>query len=291
MLNCIGVIGTGQMGIGIAHIVALSGASVKLMDIDAKKLNAAVILIEKNMRRQVDKSKISDDDMQSALARIEYGDDYKFFNKCDLVIESASENEEIKRDIFKKLTPHLNDKAIIATNTSSISITRLAANTDRPDRFCGIHFMKPVPSMKLVELIRGLATSEESFKICKDFAENQLGKTVAIAEDFPGFIVNRILLPMVNEAIYTLYEGVGNVAAIDRAMKLGANHPLGPLELADYIGLDTCLAILNVLYSDLADPKYRPCPLLAKYVEAGWLGVKNGRGFYDYSTDTPRPTR
>ncbi len=291
MLNCIGVIGTGQMGIGIAHVVALSGASVKLMDIDAKKLNAAVILIEKNLRRQIDKSKINQEDMQAALARIEYSDDYGFFNECDLVIEAASENEEIKRDIFKKLTPYLNDKAIIATNTSSISITRLAANTDRPDRFCGIHFMKPVPSMKLVELIRGLATSEESFKICKDFAENQLGKTVAVAEDFPGFIVNRILLPMVNEAIYTLYEGVGNVVAIDRAMKLGANHPLGPLELADYIGLDTCLAILNVLYSDLSDPKYRPCPLLAKYVEAGWLGVKNGRGFYDYSTDIPRPTR
>lgn len=291
MLNCVGVIGSGQMGSGIAHVSALSGATVKLMDTNEKQLVAALALIAENMDRQISRKTISDADKKAALARIETSTSYEFFSDCDLVIESASENEEVKREIFKTLTPHLKPEAIIGTNTSSISVTRLAANTDRPDRFCGVHFMKPVTGMKLVELIRGLATSEETFKTCRDFTEKQLGKTIAVSEDFPGFIVNRILLPMVNEAIYTLYEGVGTVTAIDTAMKLGTKHPLGPLELADYIGLDTCLAILNVLHSDLADPKYRPCPLLAKYVEAGWLGVKAGRGFYDYSGEEPRPTR
>lgn len=291
MLNCVGVIGSGQMGAGIAHVSVLSGATVKLMDVNEKQLKSALVLIAENMERQVSRGSISDADMKAALGRIETSTGYEFFGDCDLVIEAASENEEVKREIFKTLTPHLKDEAIIGTNTSSISVTRLAANTDRPDRFCGIHFMKPVPAMQLVELIRGLATSEETFSTCRDFAENQLGKTIAVSEDFPGFIVNRILLPMVNEAIYTLYEGVGTVTAIDTAMKLGTKHPLGPLELADYIGLDTCLAILNVLHGDLADSKYRPCPLLAKYVEAGWLGVKTGRGFYDYSGETPRPTR
>ena len=291
MFKTIGVIGAGQMGNGIAHISALSGAVVKMLDVEQAPLESALALISKNLDRQVERDSISADDKTAALARIETGTDYAMFADCDIVIESATENEELKREIFRTLIPHLRDDAIIASNTSSISVTRLAANTDRPERFCGVHFLKPVPAMSLVEIIRGLATSEDTFEKCRDFAEKQLGKTVAIAEDFPGFIVNRILLPMVNEAIYTLYEGVGTVTAIDTAMKLGTKHPLGPLELADFIGLDTCLAILNVLHTDLADAKYRPCPLLVKYVEAGWLGVKTGRGFYDYSEDVPRPTR
>jgi len=224
------------------------------------------------------------------MARISTGTDYALFGDCDLVIEAATENEDVKRAIFKQLVPHLNDEALIATNTSSISITRLASTTDRPERFIGMHFMNPVPVMKLVEIIRGIATDENTFESVRVLAE-KLGKTSATSEDFPAFIVNRILLPMINEAVYTLYEGVGTVEAIDTAMKLGANHPMGPLELADFIGLDTCLAIMNVLYDGLADSKYRPCPLLVKYVEAGWLGRKVGRGFYDYSTDTPVPTR
>ena len=291
MFKTIGVIGAGQMGNGIAHVSALSGATVKMLDVADGQLEDAMTLIGGNMDRQVTRGTISAEEREAALGRIESGNDYAMFGDCDIVIESATEHEELKREIFRTLIPHLRDDAIIGTNTSSISVTRLAANTDRPERFCGVHFLKPVPAMQLVEIIRGLATSEETFEKCRDFAEKQLGKTIAVSEDFPGFIVNRILLPMVNEAIYTLYEGVGTVTAIDTAMKLGTKHPLGPLELADFIGLDTCLAILNVLHTDLADAKYRPCPLLVKYVEAGWLGVKTGRGFYDYSTDTPRPTR
>ena len=291
MFKTIGVIGAGQMGNGIAHVSALSGATVKMLDVADGQLEDAMTLIGGNMDRQVTRGTITAEEREAALGRIESGNDYAMFGDCDIVIESATEHEELKREIFRTLIPHLRDDAIIGTNTSSISVTRLAANTDRPERFCGVHFLKPVPAMQLVEIIRGLATSEDTFEKCRDFAEKQLGKTIAVSEDFPGFIVNRILLPMVNEAIYTLYEGVGTVTAIDTAMKLGTKHPLGPLELADFIGLDTCLAILNVLHTDLADAKYRPCPLLVKYVEAGWLGVKTGRGFYDYSGDVPRPTR
>lgn len=291
IFKTIGVIGAGQMGNGIAHVSALSGARVKILDVGEEQLSQAMQLIEDAMSRQLQRTSITEADKKEALSRIEVGTDYSMFGDCDIVIETATESEELKREIFRTLTPHLRDDAIIGSNTSSISVTRLAANTDRPELFCGVHFMKPVPAMPLVELIRGLATSEETFEKCRKFSEDQLGKTVAVAEDFPGFIVNRILLPMVNEAIYTLYEGVGTVTAIDTAMKLGAKHPLGPLELADFIGLDTCLAILNVLHNDLADAKYRPCPLLVKYVEAGWLGVKTGRGFYDYSGPEPRPTR
>ena len=291
MFKTVGVIGAGQMGNGIAHVSAASGAEVKLMDLSESQLEAAIALIDANMERQVARGTLSATDKAEALARIETGSSYEFFSDCDIVIESATENEELKREIFRNLTPHLRQDAIIGTNTSSISVTRLAANTDRADRFCGVHFMKPVPAMPLVELIRGLATSEETFEKCQAYAETQLGKTVAVSEDFPGFIVNRILLPMVNEAIYALYEGVGTVTAIDTAMKLGTKHPLGPLELADFIGLDTCLAIMNVLHDGLADTKYRPCPLLTKYVEAGWLGRKTQRGFYDYRGEEPVPTR
>ena len=290
MIEVIGIIGAGQMGNGIAHVSSVAGYSVQLLDMDQERLDAALATIEKNMARQVRRTLLSDEDKAAALGRIQTSLDYASFGDCDIVIEAAAEDESVKREIFKTLVPHLSEKTLIASNTSSISITRLATITDRPERFIGMHFMNPVPMMKLVELIRGLATSEETFEEVRALA-TALGKTVSVAEDFPAFIVNRILMPMINEAVYTLYEGVGNVAAIDRAMKLGANHPMGPLELADFIGLDTCLSIMQVLYEGLADSKYRPCPLLVKYVEAGWLGHKTGRGFYDYSGKEPVPTR
>ena len=290
MIERIGVIGAGQMGNGIAHVSSVAGYSVQLLDMDQERLDAALATIEKNMARQVRRTLLSDEDKAAALGRIQTSLDYASFGDCDIVIEAAAEDESVKREIFKTLVPHLGEKTLIASNTSSISITRLATITDRPERFIGMHFMNPVPMMKLVELIRGLATSDETFEEVRALAK-ALGKTVSVAEDFPAFIVNRILMPMINEAVYTLYEGVGNVAAIDRAMKLGANHPMGPLELADFIGLDTCLSIMQVLYEGLADSKYRPCPLLVKYVEAGWLGHKTGRGFYDYSGEEPVPTR
>ena len=290
MIKTVGVIGAGQMGNGIAHVCAVAGFDVKLVDVAQGQLDKARATIERNMDRQVKRSLLADSDKTAALGRIQTGLDYALFKDCDFVIEAATENEEIKRDIFKKLQPHLKPDALLGTNTSSISITRLAAVTDRPERFIGMHFMLPVPVMKLVELIRGLATDDATFRAIKELAET-LGKDVAVAEDFPAFIVNRILLPMINEAVYTLYEGVGGVEAIDKAMRLGANHPMGPLELADFIGLDTCLSIMQVLYEGLADSKYRPCPLLVKYVEAGWLGRKTGRGFYDYGGDKPVPTR
>ena len=290
MIEVIGIIGAGQMGNGIAHVSSVAGYSVQLLDMDQERLDAALATIEKNMVRQVRRTLLSDEDKAAALGRIQTSLDYASFGDCDIVIEAAAEDESVKREIFKTLVPHLGEKTLIASNTSSISITRLATITDRPERFIGMHFMNPVPMMKLVELIRGLATSDETFEEVRALAK-ALGKTVSVAEDFPAFIVNRILMPMINEAVYTLYEGVGNVAAIDRAMKLGANHPMGPLELADFIGLDTCLSIMQVLYEGLADSKYRPCPLLVKYVEAGWLGHKTGRGFYDYSGEEPVPTR
>ena len=290
MIKTIGVIGAGQMGNGIAHVSAAAGFDVKLVDVSQDQLDKALATIERNMDRQVKRSLLSESDKKAALARIQTGLDYAVFKECDFVIEAATENEDIKRAVFKKLLPNLKPDALLGTNTSSISITRLAAVTDRPQRFIGMHFMLPVPVMKLVELIRGLATDEETFKTIKALAET-LGKDVAVAEDFPAFIVNRILLPMINEAVYTLYEGVGGVEAIDKAMRLGANHPMGPLQLADFIGLDTCLSIMQVLYEGLADSKYRPCPLLVKYVEAGWLGRKTGRGFYDYGGEKPVPTR
>ena len=290
MIKKIGVIGAGQMGNGIAHVAALAGFDITLLDIDPERLDAARTAITGNLDRQVRRTIVSGEDRDAALGRIAFSLDYDDFGDCDIVIEAATENEEIKREVFKTLVPHLRDDAIIATNTSSISVTRLAARTDRPEKFIGLHFMNPVPVMKLVEIIRGLGTDSDTYQKVRDLAE-KLGKTVTVAEDFPAFIVNRILLPMVNEAIYTLYEGVGNVEAIDTGMKLGANHPMGPLELADFIGLDTCLAVMQVLYEGLADTKYRPCPLLVKYVEAGWLGRKTGRGFYDYGGDVPVPTR
>jgi len=290
MIKTIGVIGAGQMGNGIAHVAALAGYDVKLLDIDQKRLDKALETIARNMDRQIRRKMIAEKDKSAALARIDTGLDYAMFGDCDIVIEAATENEEVKRSILKALVPHLNDHALVATNTSSLSITRLATVTDRPERFIGMHFMNPVPVMKLIELIRGLATNDETFQAVRKLSED-LGKTIAVAEDFPAFIVNRILLPMINEAIYTLYEGVGGVEAIDTAMKLGANHPMGPLELADFIGLDVCLSVMQVLYDGLADSKYRPCPLLVKYVEAGWLGRKSGRGFYDYGGAKPIPTR
>ena len=286
----IGVIGAGQMGSGIAQVCAAGGLDVRLVDVADDVLARARELIERNLGRQVARDKLSDADMQAAMARISSGTDYAVFGDCDLVIEAATENEEVKREIFKKLVPHLGPDTLVATNTSSISITRLAASTDRPGRFVGMHFMNPVPVMQLVELIRGIQTEQATFEAVRELAQ-RLGKTVSVAEDFPAFIVNRILLPMINEAVYTLYEGVGSVESIDTALKLGANHPMGPLELADFIGLDTCLAIMHVLYDGLADSKYRPCPLLVKYVEAGWLGRKTNRGFYDYGGETPVPTR
>jgi 3-hydroxybutyryl-CoA dehydrogenase len=289
-LRRIGVIGAGQMGAGIAHVCALAGFEVVLTDINEEALQRGREAILRNMSRQVARDKIREEDKEAAIERIRTGIDYALFADCDMVIEAATEKEEVKREIFKELVPALKPDALIATNTSSISITRLAASTDRPGRFIGMHFMNPVPVMSLVELIRGIATDEDTFAATRDLAL-KLGKTPVAAEDFPAFIVNRILLPMINEAVYTLYEGVGSVAAIDTAMKLGANHPMGPLELADFIGLDTCLAIMQVLHEGLADSKYRPCPLLVKYVEAGWLGRKTSRGFYDYRGEKPVPTR
>ena len=286
----IGVIGAGQMGNGIAHVAALSGYEVALNDVSRDRYDAAIETIIGNMGRQAAKGKISEAERDEALARISFADGMEALGDADLVIEAVIEDEDIKRRIFTDLCAHLKDDAILASNTSSISITRLASTTDRPDRFIGMHFMNPVPVMELVELIRGIATADDTFRTSRAFVES-MGKKVAVAEDFPAFIVNRILLPMINEAVYTLYEGVGNVEAIDTAMKLGANHPMGPLQLADFIGLDTCLSVMQVLYEGLADSKYRPCPLMVKYVEAGWLGRKAGRGFYDYRSDPPVPTR
>ena len=289
-IQTVGVIGAGQMGNGIAHVCALAGYSVLLNDLSADRIKAGMATINGNMARQVGKKSISEDDRKSALARIKAADKYDGLSDCDLVIETATEKEEVKRKIFSDVCELLKSEAILATNTSSISITRLASSTDRPERFIGIHFMNPVPLMELVELIRGIATDDGTFEFSKAFV-TKLGKTIAVSEDFPAFIVNRILLPMINEAVYTLYEGVGNVEAIDTAMRLGAHHPMGPLELADFIGLDTCLSVMQVLHEGLADLKYRPCPLLVKYVEAGWLGRKTQRGFYDYRGEKPVPTR
>lgn len=286
----VGVIGAGQMGNGIAHVAALAGFDVVLNDISADRLKSGMATINGNLSRQVSKKAVSEDDKAKALSRITLAEKLDDLADCDLVIETAVEKEEVKRKIFHELCAVLKPEAIVASDTSSISITRLAAATDRPERFIGIHFMNPVPLMELVELIRGIATDDSTFEASKAFVA-KLGKQVAVSEDFPAFIVNRILLPMINEAIYTLYEGVGNVEAIDAAMKLGAHHPMGPLELADFIGLDTCLSIMQVLHEGLADSKYRPCPLLVKYVEAGWLGRKTQRGFYDYRGAKPVPTR
>jgi 3-hydroxybutyryl-CoA dehydrogenase len=289
-LKTIGVIGAGQMGAGIVHVCALAGYDVILNDAEPARTEAALKTVEANMRRQATRGIIKADEINPALARIKTAAALSEFAAADMAIEAVVEKEEPKRKIFDELSKAMRADALLASNTSSISITRLAAATDRPDRFIGIHFMNPVPVMKLVELVRGLATSQETYEIALGFAE-RLGKTIANAEDFPAFIVNRVLVPMINEAIYTLYEGVGSVEAIDKAMRLGANHPMGPLELADFIGLDTCLAIMQVLNEGLADTKYRPCPLLVKYVEAGWLGRKTQRGFYDYRGEVPMPTR
>ncbi|MBQ0821059.1 3-hydroxybutyryl-CoA dehydrogenase [Microvirga terrae] len=289
-IKTVGVVGAGQMGSGIAHVCSLAGFTVRLNDLSEDRINAGLATINGNMARQVAKGAISDADRQGALERIKPARTYDDLATCDLVIEAATENEEVKRKIFTNLSPSLRPDAMLATNTSSISITRLAASTDRPERFIGIHFMNPVPVMQLVELIRGIATEDPTYESAKEFI-SKLGKTSTVSEDFPAFIVNRILLPMINEAIYTLYEGVGSVEAIDTAMRLGANHPMGPLQLADFIGLDTCLSIMQVLHEGLADSKYRPCPLLVKYVEAGWLGRKTKRGFYDYRGEKPVPTR
>ena len=286
----IGVIGAGQMGSGIAHVSALAGFDVKLNDLTVDRIKGGIATINGNMARQVSRKRISEEERQAALERITPAETYEAFGDCDLVIEAATEKEDVKRTIFASVCPSLKPEAIIGSNTSSISITRLASSTDRPERFIGIHFMNPVPLMELVELIRGIATDDPTFDTTKQYVA-KLGKTIAVAEDFPAFIVNRILLPMINEAIYTLYEGVGNVEAIDTAMRLGAHHPMGPLELADFIGLDTCLSVMQVLHEGLADSKYRPCPLLVKYVEAGWLGRKTQRGFYDYRSEKPVPTR
>ena len=282
MIENVGIIGAGQMGGGIAHVVSLSGRKVYLLDIDQGLLTGSIQTIEKNMARQASRGKVSEDDVKAALSRIETGTDYSGFSNCDIVIEAATENEDVKRKIFEEILGFLSAHALLATNTSSISITRLASTTDRPEKFIGMHFFNPVPVMQLVELIKGIATSQETFQTAKALSES-LGKTVAEAEDFPAFIVNRILVPMINEAVYAVYEGVGTISSVD----IG----LGPLQLADFIGLDTCLSVMQVMYAGLADPKYRPCPLLVKYVEAGWLGKKAGKGFYDYSGDEPVPTR
>ncbi len=289
-VKSVGVIGAGQMGNGIAHVLALAEYDVLLTDVSQEALDNALATIEGNLARQVSRGKITDEAMQAALLRIDTTLELPKLGQTDLVIEAATERETIKQAIFEDLQPHLQPHTILTSNTSSISITRLASRTDRPERFMGFHFMNPVPVMQLVELIRGIATDEATYKACKAVVD-RLGKTAASAEDFPAFIVNRILMPMINEAVYTLYEGVGSVQSIDQSMKLGANHPMGPLELADFIGLDTCLAIMNVLHEGLADTKYRPCPLLTKYVEAGWLGRKTERGFYDYRGEVPIPTR
>lgn len=289
-IETVGIIGAGQMGSGIAQVSAQAGLSVRLHDVSADRIAAGLATINGNLARLVSKGTMTDPERQAVLGRISSAADYSDFNECDLVIEAATENEEVKRKIFGSVSKALSPKTMLATNTSSISITRLAAATDRPDRFIGIHFMNPVPKMQLVELIRGIATEDPTFEAARVYIE-KLGKTITVAEDFPAFIVNRILLPMINEAIYTLYEGVGSVEAIDTAMRLGANHPMGPLQLADFIGLDTCLSVMQALHEGLANSKYRPCPLLVKYVEAGWLGRKVGRGFYDYRGETPVPTR
>jgi 3-hydroxybutyryl-CoA dehydrogenase len=286
----VGVVGAGQMGNGIAHVCALAGLPVVLTDAQPAALDRALATIGRNMDRQVGRSLISVEDRDAAIGRIVTGSDYAAFGDCDFVIECATEKESVKDAIFAALVPHLAPHCLLASNTSSISITRLAAKTDRPERFIGMHFMNPVPVMKLVEIIRGIATDDPTFQAVMALAR-RLNKMTAVAEDFPAFIVNRILVPMINEAVYALYEGVGSVAAIDTSMKLGANHPMGPLELADFIGLDTCLSIMHVLHDGMSDSKYRPCPLLVKYVEAGWLGRKTGRGFYDYGQTPPRPTR
>ncbi len=289
-IKTVAIIGAGQMGSGIAHVCALSGYNVLLNDVSDDRIEAGLSLIDRNMARQVARGMVTMEQMQEAMPRIAATAGLEAVGQADLIIEAATENEELKKSIFKSIAPHLADKTLLASNTSSISITRLASTTDRPERFIGLHFMNPVPLMKLVEIIRGIATDVATYETAAQFAQS-LGKTTANAEDFPAFIVNRVLVPMINEAIYTLYEGVGTVEAIDVAMKLGANHPMGPLELGDFIGLDTVLAIMNVLHDGLADSKYRPCPLLVKYVEAGWLGKKTGRGFYDYRGEKPIPTR
>ncbi|RYE32662.1 MAG: 3-hydroxybutyryl-CoA dehydrogenase [Hyphomicrobiales bacterium] len=289
-IKTIGIIGAGQMGNGIAHVAAAAGFDIRLHDIAEERINAALATIDGNMARQVSKGALADEERRAAIGRIRPAVGLADLGDCDLVIEAATENEEVKRKIFTAVCPHLRSDAILASNTSSISITRLAAATDRPEHFIGIHFMNPVPLMQLVELIRGIATDDGTFERAKTLV-GALHKTVSVSEDFPAFIVNRILLPMINEAVYTLYEGVGSVDAIDTAMRLGANHPMGPLQLADFIGLDTCLSVMQVLHDGLADSKYRPCPLLVKYVEAGWLGRKTKRGFYDYRGEKPVPTR
>jgi 3-hydroxybutyryl-CoA dehydrogenase len=289
-IRSVGVIGAGQMGSGIAHVCALGGYDVLLHDVSAERIDAGLTHIQHAMARQVSRGLIDQAAMDAGLARIKAAPELQAVGASDLAIEAATENEEVKKTIFRALSPHLGPDTLLASNTSSISITRLASATDRPERFIGLHFMNPVPRMNLVEIIRGIATGAETYETAVNFARS-LGKTTANAEDFPAFIVNRVLVPMINEAIYTLYEGVGTVEAIDTAMKLGANHPMGPLELGDFIGLDTVLSIMNVLYDGLADSKYRPCPLLVKYVEAGWLGRKAGRGFYDYRGENPVPTR
>jgi 3-hydroxybutyryl-CoA dehydrogenase len=286
----VGVIGAGQMGKGIAQVCAVAGLAVSLNDISEERIKEAVTEIDHSIARDIERHRLDDVARAAALERIKPATDYAAFADCDIVIEAATESEELKRSIFRELCPALKPEAIIASNTSSISITRLASVTDRPERFIGIHFMNPVPRMQLVELIRGIATEDTTYETSRDFVL-KLGKTVTVSEDFPAFIVNRILLPMINEAIYTLYEGVGSVDSIDTAMRLGANHPMGPLQLADFIGLDVCLSVMQVLHEGLADSKYRPCPLLVKYVEAGWLGRKTKRGFYDYRSGTPIPTR
>jgi 3-hydroxybutyryl-CoA dehydrogenase len=289
-IRSVGIVGAGQMGCGIAQVCAAAGYDIALHDVDTDRIEVGLATINGNLARQVSSGKMTDAERQAALSRIKAAPTFADLASMDLVIEAATEDETIKRKIYQQLCPALNPEAILATNTSSLSITRLASATDRPERFIGIHFMNPVPVMKLVELVRGIATEDVTFRAANEFVAS-LDKTITVAEDFPAFIVNRILLPMINEAIYTLYEGVGTVEAIDTAMKLGANHPMGPLQLADFIGLDTCLSIMQVLYDGLADSKYRPCPLLVKYVEAGWLGRKSGRGFYDYRGETPVPTR
>jgi 3-hydroxybutyryl-CoA dehydrogenase len=286
----VGIVGAGQMGNGIAHVTALAGIDVLMLDAKPEAVEKAMALVAKNLDRQVGKGAISAAQKTAALGRIKAASGYEAMSPCDIVIEAATEKEDVKRAIFKALIPHLRPDAILATNTSSISVTRLGAATDRPGRFIGMHFFNPVPVMKLVEIIRGIATDDATYETVAALAV-RLGKTTAMAEDFPGFMANRILMPMINEAVYTLYEGVGTITSIDTAMKLGCNHPMGPLELADFIGLDTCLSIMQVLLEGLSDTKYRPCPLLVKYVEAGWLGRKTGRGFYDYGVTPPRPTR